>query len=251
MVLAKLRMKLDKKDELSWQMASLFHGVLMEQLPEDYAAELHVSKRHPYTQHIERCGEDWYWIVTALNEDTANKMLKDILMNLSEFVLRKHQLSIRILEKSYQEVSNQELARAFYQEQASRYITIRFITPTSFKQNGRYVNYPDIRSMFSNLMNKYDASNHDETMWDEDTLEQLTEKTVISRYELRSTIFCIEGIKIPAFVGKITLRIDGTQTMTNFANMLFNFGQYSGIGIKTALGMGAIRLLEGRSENGR
>lgn len=251
MVLAKLRMKLNKKDELSWQMASLFHGVLMEQLPEDYAAELHVSKRHPYTQHIERCGEDWYWIVTALNEDTANKMLKDILMNLSEFVLRKHQLSIRILEKSYQEVSNQELARAFYQEQASRYITIRFITPTSFKQNGRYVNYPDIRSMFSNLMNKYDASNHDETMWDEDTLEQLTEKTVISRYELRSTIFCIEGIKIPAFVGKITLRIDGTQTMTNFANMLFNFGQYSGIGIKTALGMGAIRLLEGRSENGR
>lgn len=251
MVLAKLRMKLDKKDELSWQMASLFHGVLMEQLPEDYAVELHVSKRHPYTQHIERCGEDWYWIVTALNEDTANKMLKDILMNLSEFVLRKHQLSIRILEKSYQEVSNQELARAFYQEQASRYITIRFITPTSFKQNGRYVNYPDIRSMFSNLMNKYDASNHDETMWDEDTLEQLTEKTVISRYELRSTIFCIEGIKIPAFVGKITLRIDGTQTMTNFANMLFNFGQYSGIGIKTALGMGAIRLLEGRSENGR
>lgn len=251
MVLAKLRMKLDKKDELSWQMASLFHGVLMEQLPEDYAAELHVSKRHPYTQHIERCGEDWYWIVTALSEDTANKMLKDVLMNLSEFVLRKHQLSIRILEKSYQEVSNQELARAFYQEQASRYITIQFITPTSFKQNGRYMNYPDIRSMFSNLMNKYDASNQDETMWDEDTLEQLTEKTVISRYELRSTIFCIEGIKIPAFVGKITLRIDGTQTMTNFANMLFNFGQYSGIGIKTALGMGAIRLLEGRSANGR
>lgn len=251
MVLAKLRMKLDKKDELSWQMASLFHGVLMEQLSEDYAAELHVSKRHPYTQHIERCGEDWYWIVTALNEDTANKMLKDILMNLSEFVLRKHQLSIRILEKSYQEVSNQELARAFYQEQASRYITIQFITPTSFKQNGRYMNYPDIRSMFSNLMNKYDASNQDETMWDEDTLEQLTEKTVISRYEMRSTIFCIEGIKIPAFVGKITLRIDGTQTMTNFANMLLNFGQYSGIGIKTALGMGAIRLLEGRSENGR
>lgn len=250
-MLARLKMKLDKKEELSWQMASLFHGALMELLPEDYASELHVSKRHPYTQHIERCGEDWYWIVTALNEDTANKMLKDVLMNLSEFVLRKHQLSIRILERSYQEVSNQELARAFYQEQASRYITIQFITPTSFKQNGRYMNYPDIRSMFSNLMNKYDASNKDETMWDEDTLEQLTEKTVISRYELRSTIFCIEGIKIPAFVGKITLRIDGTQTMTNFANMLLNFGQYSGIGIKTALGMGAIRLLEGRSENGR
>ncbi len=250
-MLAKLKMKLDKKEELSWQMASLFHGVLMELLPEDYAAELHVSKRHPYTQHIERCGEEWYWIVTALNEETANKMLKGVLMGLTEFVLKKHQLSIRILEKSYKEMSNQELARAFYQEQASHYITVQFITPTSFKQNGRYVNYPDIRSIFSSLMNRYDASNAEESMRDEDTLEQLTEKTVLSRYELRSTIFCIEGIKIPAFIGKITLRIDGTQTMANFANMLLNFGQYSGIGIKTALGMGAIRLLEGRSENGR
>ncbi len=247
-MLAKLKMRLDKKEELSWQMASLFHGMLMELLPEDYAAELHESKRHPYTQHIEKYGEDWYWIVTALNEDTANKMLKGVLMNLSEFVIKKHQLSVRILEKTYQEMSNQELARAFYQEQANRYITIQFVTPTAFKQNGRYMNYPDIRSIYSNLMNKYDASNAEESMKDEDTLEQLTEKTVLSRYELRSTVFCIEGIKIPAFIGKMTLRIDGTQTMTNFANMLFNFGQYSGIGIKTALGMGAIRLLEGRSD---
>ena len=28
--------------------------------------------------------------------------------------------------------------------------------------------------------------------------------------------------------------------MVNFANLLFRFGTYSGVGIKTALGMGAI-----------
>ena len=28
--------------------------------------------------------------------------------------------------------------------------------------------------------------------------------------------------------------------MTNFANMLFKFGNYSGVGIKTSIGMGAI-----------
>ena len=40
----------------------------------------------------------------------------------------------------------------------------------------------------------------------------------------------------------------GTSTMVNFANMLFRFGTYSGIGIKTSLGMGSFKILkdEGR-----
>ena len=32
--------------------------------------------------------------------------------------------------------------------------------------------------------------------------------------------------------------------MADFANLLFRFGTYSGVGIKTALGMGAIKLME-------
>ena len=54
----------------------------------------------------------------------------------------------------------------------------------------------------------------------------------------------MEKVKIPAFIGKITIKLTGTKTMTNFANMLFEFGEYSGIGIKTSLGMGCIKLNE-------
>lgn len=246
-MLARLEMKLDKKEELSGQMASSFHGALMELLPPEYAGELHASRLHPYTQHLERRGADWYWIVTALNEDTTDRILKKVLMNLREFKLKKHQLTMHVVERCYQELPESELARSFYQEQTSKYITIRFVTPTAFKQNGRYVNYPDIRAIFSNLMKRYDAVS-EESMYDEDTLDQLTEKAVVSRYELRSTIFSIEGVRIPAFTGKMTLRMDGSQTMTNFANMLFYFGGYSGIGIKTSLGMGAVQLLTERNE---
>ena len=248
-MLAKLELKLDKREEISGRMASSFHGVLMEQLAEDYAEEMHASKRHPYTQHLEKRDGKWYWVITALNEKTAKKMLQESLMRLSEFTLKKHQLTIHVMEKHYEELSDQELAYSFYREQSNRYITIQFITPTAFKQNGRYINYPDIWAIFSNLMNRYDSANEEESMRDEDTLEQLVEKTVLSRYDLRSTIFSLEGVRIPAFIGKITLRMNGTQTMANFANMLFQFAAYSGIGIKTSLGMGAIRLLGERKEN--
>jgi CRISPR-associated endoribonuclease Cas6 len=34
--------------------------------------------------------------------------------------------------------------------------------------------------------------------------------------------------------------------MARYARLLFKFGQYSGIGIKTSMGMGAYRLIEKR-----
>lgn len=246
-MLAKLEMKLNvKADELSYQMASTFHGVLMEMLPETYASQLHVSKRHPFAQHIERRGENWYWIVSALNEEATRQLLQDVLMQIDEFTVKRHQLTIQIIEKTYQELTDQQLARAFYHEQAGKYITIQFITPTAFKQNGRYVNYPNIRLIFSNIMNSY-ATCTGEAMYDEDTLEQLTDKAFLTRFELRSASFSLEGVRIPAFIGRMTLKMTGTQTMTNFARMLFEFSCFSGIGIKTALGMGAVKILEERT----
>ena len=52
-MLGKLELKLKSKDKLGYQMSSLFHGALMELLPERYADYLHTSQLHPYTQHLE------------------------------------------------------------------------------------------------------------------------------------------------------------------------------------------------------
>ena len=50
------------------------------------------------------------------------------------------------------------------------------------------------------------------------------------------------GVRIPAFIGKITMRVDGTETMRRFVRLLLEYSEYSGIGIKCSLGMGAVRL---------
>ena len=138
----------------------------------------------------------------------------------------------------------------FYEEDSSHdTFQIHFMSPTSFKQRGKYLFYPDLRCIYQSLMNKYDSAVTEESMVNEDTLEQLCEYSQIVRYDLKSVNFSLEGIKIPAFIGKVTIKIHGTQTMANFAHMLFEFGTYSGVGIKTALGMGYIRLIdEGRKQ---
>lgn len=44
-MLAKLELKLKAEQEITYPMASLFHGALIEMLPEEYAEYLHLSRQ--------------------------------------------------------------------------------------------------------------------------------------------------------------------------------------------------------------
>ena len=245
-MLGKLELKLKSKDKLEYQMSSLFHGALMEVLPEKYADYLHTSQLHPYTQHLEFREGEWYWIICCLNKEAIKIIIQDTLWNIENIEIKNRNLTVLITRRSYSEITYQELMNRFYENDYSPYIQIHFLTPTAFKHKGRYLFYTDIRCILQSLMNKYDSAICDESMMDMDTLEQLTENAHIIRYDLKSVGFCLEGVKIPAFIGKLTIKMNGTRTMSNFANMLFEFGEYSGVGIKTALGMGCIKKIDER-----
>ena len=242
-MVARLELKLKCREALSYQMASLFHGVLMELLPEEYADELHYSQLHPYTQHLE-CREDvWYWVVCALNEQAVKTILKDALWDVKQIVLKKKQIS-------YTTVRDMELMKQKGFTECPKLEVngqvLGFVSPTAFKQRGNYVFFPDLHCLFQSLMNKYDAAAGDHIMLDEETLEQLCANAQIVRYDLKSVSFSLEGVRIPSFIGKITIRMNGTKTMAGFANMLIEFGTFSGVGIKTSLGMGYIRQIKER-----
>ena len=49
-MLARLELKLNADSDITFQMASLFHGALMEKLPQEYANQLHQSQLHPYSK---------------------------------------------------------------------------------------------------------------------------------------------------------------------------------------------------------
>jgi len=49
----------------------------------------------------------------------------------------------------------------------------------------------------------------------------------ISGYKLRSTFFHLEGVRIPSFMGEITLNIKGPAQLVNLAHMLVFFGTYT------------------------
>lgn len=247
---AELKMELDN-ETLDYKQSSNLQGVIMEHIEEEYAEILHQSNLKPYSQCVVKQDDKRIWYIRTVTQEAYKKMIIP-LSQLNEFEIKNGQIHVNIVRRNFETRAENELLKEFYEIPANRFLNLTFQTPTAFKSNGKYVFYPDIRMIYQSLMMKYTASSEEMDMIDEDTLEQLTQNSEIVRYHLHSMSFPLEGVNIPGFVGSIRLKIKGTDTMARYARMLMKYGQYSGVGIKTAMGMGAIRLMEqGEKKNDR
>lgn len=248
-MLAELRMKLDvDKTEFGYYQSSNMQGILMERLESNYAEQLHISGLKPYSQYITG-GSQKEWVVNALSQEAYQKIICPLLEEtFTDFTIEKKDIHLHICSKEVKTVHKKTLLDEFYSDIYDRYINLEFLTPTAFKSGGIYVNMPDPRYIYQSLMNKYSAASDNMDMYDEDTLEQLVNNSRIVRYKLRSALFPLEGVKIPSFMGEMCIKVTGASTMAKYARLLARFGEYSGVGIKTAIGMGGLRMSGGRND---
>lgn len=246
-MLAELTLRLRSEQELGFWNSSLFQGVLMEHVNPEYADKLHVTGLHPYSQFVYADKDKGViWKIRTLDDEAYKGIIEPWLSpDIKTFKLEKKDISIDITERTLTTRDNDDLLKEFYSDKTDRRIRVSFESPTAFKSNDRYVFMPDISLIFGSLMRKYSASSHDMEMTDQDTLEYLVDHTHISSYKIRSTTFPLEGIKIPSFIGEVTFSFSGTDTMARYARLLLEFGEFSGVGIKSGIGMGAIKILRG------
>ena len=238
--------------KLNYNISSLLHGALFEKIDSEYSEILHRSTIKPFSQYCEFDGNSIIWTINSLNEEVSNRINKKLLHNKDETVFIKHKnLNLKIIDKELLETSYDEILDEYYFKDRSRFINVQFFTPTAFKSQGNFVFFPELRHIYQSLMNKYDYCSEDSTIGNEEVLDHLVSNSVMTRYNLRSTYFHLEGIKIPSFLGWITIKINGPQALVNLANTLFAFGEYSGVGVKTALGMGGLRLIKASDRGGR
>lgn len=241
----KLVLKCEESEKMSFNKASLLQGVIMQQIASDYAAKLHDQGLKPYSQYIRKEQDKPVWYIRALSSDAEKNIIRPLLSeSFQEFYLEHDKKKVYIIDKFYHSLSIDNLFQTFYTETSNRYYTIEFQSPTAFKKNGKYYFYPNMFNIYYSIMQRFDSISKKESMFNEETLLQLVDHTELTAYSVYSVNFSLEGIRIPAFMGRITVKITGPQTMVNFANLLFQFGNYSGVGIKTAIGMGSIHAAE-------
>jgi CRISPR-associated endoribonuclease Cas6 len=232
----------------SFQWGSILHGVLMQKLNPDYVEYLHNSSGlKPLSQYVlplqrHRIPEegDFVWTIHLMGEEAIQE-IRPILEKEKEYYLEHKDVHLDVIEtKSYDPISEEDFcSRYLLDEHASHSPKIRYITPCSHKSAGQYCLFPSIDLILNSLVQKWNAYAKSYTLADEQAFEDMIQRTRIRNYQLRSAQYHLEGIRIPAYMGGLGFSIKGPDPLIRLVNMLLGYAEYSGIGIKTSLGMGA------------
>ena len=239
------------EEKVSYNVSSTLQGALMDNVSYEFGEKIHQSGLKPYSQYLNYENDVPVWNINTMDDECHHELVDSLLSDkCNDIYLRQKKLTLDIEKKEYQELLYDELLQETFFNTCSRYITIRFKTPTAFKTNDRYQFYPTLELILKSLVNKYNACGFESKIDFEDDINQALEYLEVVNYSLHSTRFYLERTKIPSFMGKITIRIRGPQQLVNLMHMLFRFGEYSGVGIKTAIGMGAIEIERRKESNG-
>ncbi|MGN8714141.1 CRISPR-associated endoribonuclease Cas6 [Hornefia butyriciproducens] len=254
-MLSKLIISLESREDsprrMNYSFGSLMQGVLMEHVAPDFAEFLHTGGVNPYAQYLELRDGAAAWNVTTLTAEAREQIILPMLNSQdTELRIRHHDMELKIRSKAVEEKTYEKLMEETYFGRCKPYLTLEFITPTAFKVDGEYQFYPTVFHIFQSLIRKYDAVSGETEIFSEELMKEITEHVHITRYNLRSCIFGLEGVKVPGFRGQISLRIHGPQMFVNLIHMLAAFGTFSGVGIKTSMGMGAVRLRDHSTPSG-
>lgn len=248
---SKLTMKLQSSQSIGEAKASAFQGLLFDFIDPDYAAFLHQQRMHPYSQYLLTQNGETQWVVSTLTDEAYEHIIEPLLKSSTcSLDLKQGNIHTDILSKQVKSVTSKELLNQFTYEKTQRRFRIEALTPTAFKRAGNYYLLPEPRLIYQSLMNRYSLLADELEMSDEETLDQISSSTLITGYRMKTVRFPLEGVTLPGFKGSFTIKIKGTETMARYVRMLLRFGEYSGIGIKTGMGMGAVRISTGNDNTG-
>lgn len=239
-LLFKIEMEIEAQG-LNSNMGSIFHGYLMENIKSEYADYFHSVSINPYTSCIyknEKTGK-FYWRITILNEMAYNMLMTAFKEGIPKSIyLSNKEMEVEV--KSFT-ITNTNIEDIFSDDRKT--MCVKFITPTSFKSNGVNHIYPNVTTLLQGIINKINTYFDDIELSDEKVIRKLLENVYIKDYNLRTQFFYLEKIKIKGFVGKLNIGLAvRDEALEKLLSIIIKLSVYTGFGMKTSLGMGAVVL---------
>ncbi|MCB8762214.1 CRISPR system precrRNA processing endoribonuclease RAMP protein Cas6 [Planktothrix agardhii] len=179
--------------------------------------------------------------ICGLNEAAAKAIASLDLSSGLEFLGTKFEVCDRQDEiTSYEELYTTLVAN---EPEPIHRFNLQFITPTAFAQGHNHLPLPLPSLMFRSWLERWNEFAAVYLGGDE-LIAYLEGAVVIKSHQIKTRSFQLPRGYINGFVGNVNLqisyRIDAL--LVNVANLLIQYSQYSGTGIKTRLGMGQTSL---------
>lgn len=243
-----IRFSLPSTIKLNQAIGSIMKGVLMERIDRDYASFLHKQSLRPYSQYIFFSKKDncLIWRISALNQQAANELLLPLFNLPYSIFLRHKQTRLTTISKKYiYENTYENLAQKYLSlpnnPDKQKIIDFSFITSTAFKSQGKYIIFPEIHLLLASLLNRWNAFSQTDFLNDRQITFNLQQYLYVADYKLNMRPFSLEGVRVSAFVGTYSIGVVQNDMAQKLFTMLSEFAHLSGIGIKTAIGMGAVQ----------
>jgi CRISPR-associated endoribonuclease Cas6 len=224
----------------------VLYGILAQHADSAYIADLHQRNETPISQYLEVLpnGTEGIWHICLLGEEAIHQISK-VLEQHTQFAAEHHHTTLQILEKNWgKKFSERDFCQQYLTTaDVPRRQKLQFLTPTGFKSQEQYQIFPSTELIVKSLWRSWHSYAQELLLDGDDVREQLIQHIHIADYQLRSVRYPVKGNKIPAFQGSIGLQLHGPEPLVRLLNLLLAFGEYSGLGIKTTLGMGGYRLV--------
>lgn len=238
-------LELPENEKVHRAMGSILQGALMEIIGVETSKKLHGEGLHPYSQFVyfDKDRNLPIWRVNVLNDWACEKILVPLTKQQQIFLRHKNYRVNLIQHKIIFEESYENLAEHFMSNTApiSKGVDVDFITTASFRRDGRYVIFPEIYLIIQSLLNRWNNFSTTFTVEGENLPHILANFFTVREYNFYSQLFLLEHQKFDGFSGRMSANFNGDITTNKLLGLLFEYANYCGIGIKTALGMGAVK----------
>jgi CRISPR-associated endoribonuclease Cas6 len=242
--MTEIQLQVPKGSRVSGSMGSIMQGALMDIVDTDTAERLHDMSVRPYSQCIyyDKARHVLIWRIGTLSDSAYEAIVKPVLQCGGEIYLRQKRYAVGLKKATLlQQTSYDALADRILEREASPDgAALSFLTTTSFKHNGRYEIFPVPQRIFYSLLCRWNTYAPLLPMDQGGVEKMFAENCHISRYDMRSQGFSLEGQTIFGFCGTLTLRFHVNEMANRLMGVLLQFAPYAGVGMKPALGMGAL-----------
>ena len=239
-----LRIPVSSTGELNTDSGSVMHGIIMDLLPEPWPDKLHQDGRQPFSQWLETDDRhEPVWHINILDDELA-ELMTGLIRDRDKLYCKHFHTDIIIKELEIKEQSLHEYLTSFImKENVPERYRIFFRTPTAHKSQGEYTILPTINMIAGNLQKRFEQMDPECLIADPEIGQQITDNNKLIRYKLESRPFNLEGTKVFGYTGFMDIRFQGEDMLRKLSAALFSIAEWTGIGIKTALGMGGCRII--------
>ena len=251
------RISLESKQAgLNASIAYPLYAWLLSQVPTEVGTALHEQATRPINQYIlwNAAANRGEWVVNLMTDEMV-EIFSPILNALSVIALRSG--TLLATAGSTVEIPNfQHLLKCGESLSNVQLFPIHFLTPTTFKQDKRYVIFPQESLILQSLISRWNVSFPEAPMDDEDAFQALLRGIHIVDYNLHTTRYPMKQchspgcppahpyLSYPAFQGRISIETRLPAPMMALWTTLYSFAPYAGIGVKTTLGMGGVSMMK-------